>query len=52
MTLTEQVKEIFRLCDQIESEKIVIAFIIGTLETLGPDAQERVRTAMKHALID
>ena len=50
MTLPERVKDIFSMRDQIDSQAIVLAFIVATLEELGVDAQERVIGKLESAL--
>ncbi len=50
MTLLEQVKDIFDMRDQIDSQAIMLAFIVASLEEMGPDAQERVIVKMKNTV--
>ena len=50
MTLLKRVIEIFAMRDQIDSQAIMLVFIVASLEEMGTDAQERVIEAMRKAL--
>ncbi len=50
MTLLEQVIDIFNMRDQIDSQAIMLVFIVASLEEMGSDAQERVIEKMRKAI--